>query len=550
MLTTHHITKSYSLDPVLQEVSFSLQPGERMGLVGPNGCGKTTLLRIIAGQEKADSGVVQRTPSDIPVGYLPQGFENLLPDETLGQYLDRIEGGLDRLSDRLAELAEAIVQPNPPAELQAEYDQVLAQINHAAQNAGRAAAVLAALNLAQLPRSLSVKSLSGGQKTRLGLVRLLIENPPILLLDEPTNHLDLEMLSWLENWLKALPNAVLIVSHDRAFLDQVATSILEIDPLTHQAHTYPGNFSDYLQQKQTEREHQWQEYTDQQSEISRLRRAASKMRGLARQHKGGKTDPTTNTDGFALGFFADRGKETIQKAKGIEKRVERLLTVEHVEKPGRTWQMKMEFGSTPASSREILVTEDLTIGYPEVTLLQKLNIWIRFGERVALVGPNGSGKTTLIRTLTGQIPPLSGRFRLGPAVQMGIMAQEQEELEPLLNAFETIQSITGWSQTEARSYLSKFLFKGDGVFSPAGQLSYGERARLSLACLVARGCNFLILDEPLNHLDIPSRAQFEQALADFDGTILAILHDRYFIQQYATTLWEVQGSAVRRTELT
>ena len=411
-------------------------------------------------------------------------------------------------------------------------------------SAGRAPAVLAALELDGLPADLPVAALSGGQKTRLALAGLLLSAPQMLLLDEPTNHLDLDMLDWLEDWLLNFPNAVLIVSHDRAFLDNTTTAILEMDPLTHSLRRYEGNYSAYLEQKLAEREHQWQEYKDQQDEIGRLTQGAARLRSRARFRKGGKADPE-NTDGFAVGFFANRGKETIQKAKNIEKRIDRLMNEDRVDKPTRTWQMKMAFGEVPASGRDVLVLEDLAVGYDGAPLLQDLNLTIRFGQRVALVGSNGAGKTTLLRTIAGQLPPLRGQARLGANVRLGYMAQEQENLQPDLNPIETLRLRSGQSETELRAFLSLFLFKGDDVFVPVGRLSYGERSRLTLACLVAEGCNFLLLDEPINHLDIPSRAQFEQALGAFDGTVLAVVHDRYFISGFATRIWEVRSDQLR-----
>jgi ATP-binding cassette subfamily F protein 3 len=229
----------------------------------------------------------------------------------------------------------------------------------------------------------------------------------------------------------------------------------------------------------------------------------------------------------------------VGRAKHIEQRLERLLTEERIDKPRASRQMKLEFTDTQPSGRDVLVLEDLAVGYGDTALLAGLNQTVRYGERLVLVGPNGSGKTTLLRTIAGVIPALAGRARLGSNVRLGYMAQEQEDLDPALNAFETIRREASLSETDARAFLSFYLFTGDDVFVPAGKLSYGERASLSLACLVARGCNFLMLDEPINHLDIPSRARFEQALAQFDGAILAVVHDRYFIDGFASEIWQV-----------
>ncbi len=546
MLTVQQISKSFGIDTILNNVSFSLNPGERIGLVGPNGCGKSTLLRIITGQERADAGVVRRTPSNLRLGYLPQGFT---PDPagTLGSFLAHLEGDLPALSARLEQLSLALAEnPNQPG-LQAEFDEVLEQMALIDENRGRGPAVLAALGLGQLPEDLPVSALSGGQKTRLSLAGVLLSNPQLLLLDEPTNHLDIQMLEWLEDWLLGFSAGALIVSHDRVFLDRVVTGIVEIDPHTHTARQYAGSYSDYLEEKLNERERQWQAYSDQQDEINRLRKAASGMRDRARFHPGGKTDPA-NTDGFSIGFFSNRGKEVVQKAKNIERRIEKMMTEDRVDKPARKWEMKIDFGEVPASGRDVLVLADLAVGYGDNVLLDDLNLTVRYGDRIALTGENGSGKTTLMRTITGQIEPLAGQVRLGSNVRFGYMAQEQENLDPHMNAFDIVQRSLAQPQTETRAFLSKFLFKGDDVFIPAGKLSYGERARLALACLVAEGCNFLLLDEPINHLDIPARTQFEQALQSYEGTVLAIVHDRYFIEGFAGQLWAVQEGHIRVTE--
>ncbi len=541
MLTVHQISKSYGFETILEGVSFNLNAGERLALVGPNGCGKTTLLRIIAGLEQADTGGVRFDPPDLRVGYLPQGF-NLTPDadlvpDTIEGYLAHTQGDPDGLAAQLEELASSLALTPGRRDLQEDYDLALARLEVASQHAGHVPSILAALGLGDLSLAMPISELSGGQKTRLALARMLLSEPQLLLLDEPTNHLDLPMLAWLEEWLLAFRGAVLLVSHDRALLDRTTTAILELDPHTHRLRSYIGNYSDYLDQKLNESERQWGAYKQQQAEITRLRKAAARVRGEASFRHGGKAD---SGDKFAKGFFSDQSSGTIARAKFLERRLERLLGEERVDKPKGDWQMKLDFGETPPSGQSVLTLENLSVGYESKVVLRDLNAHLWHGARLALIGPNGSGKTTLLRTIAGDLPPLTGHVKLGANVHLGMMTQEQEELDPDQDAFTTIRKLVPLSETDARAFLHKFLFSREEVFQPIGKLSYGQRVRLSLACLAASGVNLLLLDEPINHLDIPSRARFEAALVDFEGTVLAVVHDRYFIEGFASEIWEIQ----------
>jgi ATP-binding cassette subfamily F protein 3 len=283
-------------------------------------------------------------------------------------------------------------------------------------------------------------------------------------------------------------------------------------------------------------------HNEQQIEIQELKSAAAHLRGIAKFRKGGKAD---GGDKFAVGFFGNRSKGTVGRAKNIEKRLERILTDEHVAKPRPSWQVRIDFNDSAPSGRNVLVLDNLSVGYQPPPLLEDISLTLRYGQRVTLIGPNGSGKTTLLRMITGQIAPLAGTFRIGANVKIGVMAQDQDTLIPTENALEAVQRIHGWNDTEARSFLSKFLFTGDAVFTSAELMSYGERARLMLAQLVAQGTNLLLLDEPINHMDIASRVRFEEALKEYEGTILAVVHDRYFIQNFATEIWEIRDKRIK-----
>jgi ATP-binding cassette subfamily F protein 3 len=379
--------------------------------------------------------------------------------------------------------------------------------------------------------------LSGGQKTRLGLASVLIGDPNLLVLDEPTNHLDVTALEWLEGWLQTFEGGVLLVSHDRTFLDNTVNRIVAIDPHNHTARVYEGSYSDYARAVHSELDKQWAEWRDQQVEITRLKADARRAMGWAHN-----VENSTN-DSSARRY----AKKVAKRAKAKEKRLERYLeSDERVEKPVLGWNLKLDFGDLPTTGQDVVFLEHVTIGYdPGVPLLTDLNLALRAGERVAVMGPNGCGKSTLLKTIIGEVPPLAGRVRLGASVRIGYLAQEQEILDLERNALDTLLAVLpNFGHTEARSFLHFFLFAGDDVFRPIGQLSFGERVRLMLALLVARGANLLILDEPINHLDIPSRERFERALQAFQGSVLAVVHDRYFVDKFVTTIWELSRNSL------
>ncbi len=550
MLAVHHLYKSYHILPILKDVTFNINSGERIGLIGPNGCGKTTLLRILAGLDASDQGVVVQTPPGLRIGYLAQGFERP-PEQTVVQALRDAIGDPAVVEAEVERLALALSLEPERADLHEQYDAALLQLEElgraesgAGGLVGRTQSVLDALGLASVDTALPVSALSGGQKTRLSLALVLLSNPQLLLLDEPTNHLDIEMLTWLEAWLRDFPGAVLIVSHDRAFLDHSVDRILDLDPETHSIREYAGNYSDYLEQYLAEREKQLEAYKDQVYEIRRMRQDIARAKQQAAW-----VEQTTTPRQPGVRRIA---KKVAKKAKAREKKLDRYIeSDERVEKPRQGWQMKadvfsLETGAPSHLGQNALALEDLAVGYPGYeALLTGLNIQVRTGRRIAITGQNGAGKTTLLRTIAGQLTPYSGAVRFGASTRLGYMAQEQELLDPARSALEVIQSAAPLNETEARSFLHYFLFAGDDPLRPCRDLSYGERARLSLAMLVAQGCNCLLLDEPINHLDIPSRTRFEQALENFVGTVLAVVHDRYFIGRFANEIWLVAEGGLR-----
>ncbi len=534
MLFAHHLNKSYGLHTVLQDITFNISAGERLGLIGPNGCGKTTLMRLLTGQEMPDSGTVTQTQPGLRIGYLPQGFD-LDPSLTMAEASSHTPSRDPE--SKICELAIALAENPSDKDLQIQYDQALDQLS---MSDIQPVSILAPLGLADIPPDHRVGELSGGQKTRLLLARLLLQSPHLLLLDEPTNHLDIAMLEWLEDWLQRFHGAALIVSHDRAFLDNTVSTILELDPSTQGVRLYPGNYSNYVEQNISEQEHQLQTYSNQQAEIRRMRQDIIRTKQQALN-----VELTTTSREPGVRRYA---KKVAKKALSREKKLERFLESDDlVERPRPSWQIKLDFAAPDHVSRDVLVTENLSIGYPgHEPLLTSLRLQIRGGERVALTGPNGCGKTTLLRTIAGKLEAVSGSVRLSPSSKLGYMTQEQEHLDLTKSPLEIIQSAGIINQTEARHFLHFYLFSGDDPLRPTGSLSYGERSRLELALLVAQGCTFLLLDEPINHLDIPARARFEQALARYSGTVLAVVHDRYFIEQFATTMWVVEDSRIKQ----
>jgi len=401
MLFVSNISKSYGGKTLFHKVSFIINQGERVGLVGPNGCGKTTLLRILLGQEPADSGSTRIDAPLSRVGYLPQAFEQ--PAEVTVRASLTIESATAaRLSDELQRLAEQLAQPDLPqrTEVESAYNEVLAQLaglgpelpEHELHE------ILAGLGLSELELDQPVSILSGGQKTRLGLAQLLVRQPLLLVLDEPTNHLDISGLEWLEDYLQRYRGAMLIVSHDRTFLDRTVKRILEIDPLKQTVSAYAGTYSQYATAKETERLKYAQAYKEQEVRIAQLQNAVNTLEGQARRIEGETID-------F---YWRKRAMKVARAAVVRRKRIERMLSSEdHLDKPQQTWDMKLEFINTPESGKDVLTLEDVSKSFGDHLLFSEVNLVLRRRERIVLLGPNGSGKTTLLRMVQGTEPPTS-----------------------------------------------------------------------------------------------------------------------------------------------
>ncbi|GIX48291.1 MAG: ABC transporter [Candidatus Tectimicrobiota bacterium] len=505
LLRAQRICKAFAGVPVLEEVSWYLEAGRKIGLVGANGSGKSTLLEILAGRLPPDSGTVERA-RDLRLGYLPQAA-TLRGERSL---VEEVGEALRPLRDMEAEIAaleqRMARQQATPQDMQ-RYGWLLETF--AAQGGyampARVEATLLGLGFQKTDLHKPVAQLSGGQKNMAALAQVLLQEPDLLLLDEPSNHLDLAAVEWLEDFLQAYRGAVVVVSHDRYFLDRVVEEIAELEG--HRLHLYRGNYSAYVAAKAARREQQRRAHAQQQAEIRR-------QEEFIRRNLAG------------------------QKSRQAQSRRKRLARLERLEAP-QTRPDKPALAFTPArrEGHEVIVCHKVWKAYGEQAVLRGVSCRIYRGEKVALMGPNGAGKTTFLRLLLGQEQPDRGVVRLGPHVVVGYYDQELHSLRPERSVLEEVwEAAPHKTLEEMRTYLGRFLFRGDAVFQPVGQLSGGEKSRVALAKLVLSQANLLVLDEPTNHLDIPAREALEQALAAYPGTLLVVSHDRYFLDRVATRL--------------
>lgn len=539
MLHVQHLGKSFGIDTVLADITFVLNDGEHVGLIGPNGTGKSTLLRCLVGQEQLDTGCVVLSPPGARMGYLPQTFA-ADADRTMREVL--AESERDYL-DAEADLQRAAEAMSHNADL-AEYDRALARFESLGgyEHTARLDAVLDGLELSHLDHDVRLNTLSGGQKTRLGLASLLLQQPDLLVLDEPTNHLDVDALEWLESFLGGYRNSVLVVSHDRAFLDATVSRVLYLDPTARAITSYRGGYSDFAAARAHETELHAEAWRRQQDYVERVQRDIGRLKSAARSIENSTTARQPGLRKYA------RKKAAVAKSR--ERKLGRYLeSDERVDKPKQSWPINLDFGTPPPAGRAVLQLEHVAFAYPDQPLLlEDVSFELRHGQRAAIVGPNGAGKTTLLRLIEGTLQPTFGTIQLGAGVRLGVLAQEHETLDPDLTVLETVLRERAMSEQDARSFLPYFLFFGDSVFRPARACSLGERGRLQLARLVLRGCNLLLLDEPINHLDVEARDHFEAALEAFDGTVVVVAHDRAFLRAFARRTYEVRDGRVRILE--
>ncbi|MFP5377705.1 MAG: ABC-F family ATP-binding cassette domain-containing protein [Acidimicrobiia bacterium] len=528
MLTASAVTRLRGGRTVLDAVSLRVGPRSRIGIVGPNGVGKTTLLRVLAGLEEPDGGRVERAPATLTVGYLPQE-PDARPGETLRAYLAR-RTGVAAAGAELDRLTEAMAAD--PAAVDA-YSEALERV--LALGGGdldaRAGDVVAGVGLPADRLDVEVGALSGGQAARAALAAVLLARFDVFLLGEPTNNLDFAGLDRLEGFLEGLAGGVALVSHDRAFLDRTVERIVELGEHDHRAVEYAGGWSDYVAARRLARAQQYAAHARNQAQRRELADRARTQRQWAHQGVArAQRDPRDN-DKAQRGFAKNRTEKQASKLRATERRLERL---EDVDKPWEGWQLRLSLAPS-ARSGDVVARLDGAVVERGGFTLGPVDLEVRWRERAAVLGPNGSGKTTLLRALLGEVPLAAGARWLGPGVVVGAMDQSRTAPaggDTVLGAF---LAATGLAVPDGRSLLAKFALGAGDVDRPAAELSPGERSRAILATLMARGVNCLVLDEPTNHLDLPAIEQLEDALGAFDGTLLVVTHDRRFLEALHVT---------------
>ncbi len=541
LLNVHGITKYFGAELILRDISFVLNPSERIGLVGANGIGKSTLLKIITGELDADHGTVTRAPN-IDLGYLPQAITGYA-DLTIDALLVQMQGQVSQLTEhnmRLLETRMADATGEALAELLAQYGAASERFEQLGgyEMDHRIDQVLSGLNIHHLPRARLIGTLSGGEKERVGLAALLLRGPDLLLLDEPTNHLDFKTLDWLEGYLRQHKGALLVVSHDRQFLNNTVNAILEIDEYTRSLKRYTGNYEGYLTARFAARA-QWAiDYETQQEELKELRKM---VRADAHYNDFWKGGGKAGGDKFAKGFF--KGNAEIATSRRVRNAQERLERIEEnpIPKPPDEIRITPEFNPSALVGKVPLRVFQLRKQFEGNEILGGVSLELKLGDRIVLTGPNGCGKSTLLRIIAGELAADSGDVIVGPAVRLGYLDQEQTSMPPDQLAFDWWrEGLIGDPDMQRAEFFRFFLLTHEDAVKPIHALSIGQRRKLQLLKLIALRANLLLLDEPTNHISFDVMEKFEQALADFGGPILAVSHDRWFIQRFATQVWEMR----------
>lgn len=551
VLTATNISHSFGAADVIQGITVSIPRDGKVALVGPNGIGKTTLLQILAGLTTPGAGDVQRA-RNARLAFLPQesaqAFEG--QEDTVYQEMLSVFSELREEEARLRQMEAQMASGEADDRLMARYSasQERFELAGGYDYEVRIRQVLAGLGFAEADWATPLPHLSGGQKTRALLARLLLEKPDLLILDEPTNHLDVEATEWLENTLCTWEGAVLLVSHDRYFLDRVVDTIWEMG--SGGLETYRGNYSDYVEQRQERWERRQQEFeafkARMEKELDYIRRniagqrtqmAKGKLKRIARQLKAVQ----------AGGLQAVQGKRWIEITNELDisdddwRVADAAAAINSLQAPvGRPPRLNLNLKAEQRSGKIVLRTHDLQIGYPQTALFTADDIELHRLECAALIGPNGAGKTTFLRTILGEVHPLRGEVELGASLQIGYLAQAHSRLNPANTVLEELLNYQNMPIGEARSYLAQYLFRGEDVYKSVSALSGGERSRLALALLALEGANLLLLDEPTNHLDIPAQEVLQAVLEQFQGTILMVSHDRYLVDRLATQIWSLE----------
>ena len=513
LVTVDGLKKSFGVHDIFQNVSFTVRQGEKVGLVGVNGSGKTTLLRCLLDPDFADGGSV-KFAGDLRLGYVEQGFDDFR-EETVWQFMQHACPDILNLREKMRQLEEASGRAQGE-ELQGILDQYARTESRYAHLDGyhyenNIKRVLIGLGYPEETWQWRADKLSGGQKTRLQLAAALVNSPDLLILDEPTNHLDIVMSEWLENYLREFRGGVLVISHDRAFLDNVVEEILEMEGGT--LHRFKGNYSRYLEQKEIQVLTQTRAYEAQQEYIAR-------QEAYIRRFKAGIKS---------------------KMARGRQSQLDRL---ERIDAPIQEEEFQLRLPHAAECAEKVIILEHLDVGYPQHLLLQDVDMTLRRGEKVAIIGPNGCGKSTLLKTILQELPPLKGEARIGNRVKIGYFSQSYERLDENQTIMENFLTEYGLTDEQTRRLLGSMMFHGEDVFKVIGTLSGGQKARLVLLKLVLDGANCLLLDEPTNHLDIAAKEAVEAALETFDGTVLLVSHDRYLVNEVAGRIWAVEDGHV------